>query len=75
MSRISPYTFFNRNVLSQSGTLMTTKDLIDNINIHDGIATKVRDYDPYEEYLVVDLAFDGENNSTKIVDNGTLKSN
>jgi hypothetical protein len=47
----------------------TTFGLIDNINIFDGIATKVRDYDPYEEYLVVDLAFDGENNSTKIVDN------
>ena len=47
----------------------TTSGLIDNINIHDGIATKVRDHDPYEEYLVVDLAFDGENNSTKIVDN------
>lgn len=48
--------------------------LIDNINIHDGIATKVRDYDENEEFLVVDLAFDGENNSTKIVDNGTLNS-
>ena len=44
--------------------------LWDNINIHDGIATKVRDTDPYEEFLIVDLAFDGENNSTKIVDNG-----
>ena len=52
-----------------------TKGIIDNINIHDGIATKVRDHDPYEEFLVVDLAFDGKNNSTKIVDNGTLKSN
>ncbi len=52
-----------------------TKGLIDNINIHDGIATKVRDPDPYEEFLVVDLAFDGENNSTKIVDNGYLKMN
>ncbi len=49
-----------------------TKGLIDNINIHDGIATKVRDHDPYEEFLVVDLAFDGENNSTKIVDNARL---
>ena len=49
--------------------------IIDNINIHDGIATKVRDYDPNEEFLIVDLAFDGENNSTKIVDNGTEKLN
>lgn len=49
----------------------TTKGIIDNINIFDGIATKVRDNDPYEENLVVDLAFDGENNSTKIVDNAT----
>lgn len=53
----------------------TTKGIIDNINIFDGIATKVRNPDPYEEFLVVDLALDGENNSTKIVDNGTLKSN
>lgn len=53
----------------------TTKGIIDNINIFDGIATKLRDHDPNEEFLVVDLAFDGENNSTKIVDNGTLKSN
>ena len=52
-----------------------TYGLLDNINIHDGIATKVRDPDHHEEFLVVDLAFDGENNSTKIVDNGTLKSN
>lgn len=51
-----------------------TKGLIDNINIHDGIATKVRDTDQYEDKLVVDLSFDGENNSTKIIDNGTLKS-
>lgn len=48
--------------------------LLDNVNIHDGIATKVRDHDPYEEFLVVDLAFDGENNSTKIVDNGQDRS-
>lgn len=66
-----PYRFldylvpFNNYRLYASG-------IIDNINIHDGIATKVRDHDPYEDYLVVDLAFDGENNSTKIVDNARL---
>jgi hypothetical protein len=70
-----PLRFFDIFVPSYSSYRYGTKGLIDNINIHDGIATKVRDYDPYEEYLVVDLAFDGENNSTKIVDNGSLKSN
>ena len=65
-----PYRFLRNYVSSYSGYESNTLGLIDNINIHDGIATKVRDYDPYEEFLVVDLAFDGENNSTKIVDNG-----
>lgn len=58
-----------------AGSSFQSYGLVDNINIHDGIATKVREPDPYEEFLVVDLAFDGENNSTKIVDNGSLKSN
>ena len=55
-----------------SSEINTTKGIIDNINIFDGVATKVRDYDPYEENLVIDLSFDGENNSTKIIDNGLL---
>lgn len=70
-----PFTFFDNLVSGYSQYRVGTKGIIDNINIHDGIATKVRDHDPYEEFLVVDLAFDGENNSTKIVDNGSLKSN
>lgn len=63
---------FIKFLSGDSDTRMHT-GLIDNINIFNGVATKVRDVDPYEDYLVVDLAFDGENNSTKIVDNGTLK--
>lgn len=43
------------------GTLGT----IDNINIFDGEARVVRDYDEHADKLVVDLAFDSENNSTK----------
>lgn len=67
--------FIKRDFLSffksqGSASLGQIFGLVDNVNIHDGIATKVRDPDPYEEFLVVDLAFDGENNSTKIVDNG-----
>lgn len=69
-----PYRFLRNYVSSYSGYESNTLGLIDNINIHDGIATKVRDPDPYEEFLVVDLAFDGENNSTKIINNGTNKS-
>lgn len=65
-----PFTFFDSLVPAYTGNRISSVGLIDNINIHDGIATKVRDPDPYEEFLVVDLALDGENNSTKIVDNG-----
>lgn len=73
MNMNQPFTFLDSLVPSYSSYRTGIKGFIDNINIHDGIATKVRDYDPYEEFLVVDLAFDGENNSTKIVDNGTAK--
>lgn len=70
-----PYRFFSRFADDQSTNAFTsTFGLLDNINIFDGVAKKVRDYDQYEDNLIVDLAFDGENNSTKIVDNGTLKS-
>lgn len=58
-----------------NGYTRSSYGLLDNINIFNGEARVVRDHDPYEEFLVVDLAFDGENNSTKIVDNGSLKSN
>lgn len=51
-----------------------TKGLWDNFNIHQGIATIVRDVDLNENKLLVDLSFDGENNSTKIIDNGILSS-
>lgn len=60
---------YTENFTPPPSNAFFTKGIIDNINIFDGIATKVRDHDPYEEFLVVDLAFDGENNSTKIVDN------
>ena len=70
-----PYTFLRSYLPSYASNSNTTYGLIDNINIFDGIATKVRDYDEHADKLVVDLAFDGENNSSKIVDNGTLKSN
>lgn len=68
------YTLFN-NTNNFVSDRRIHKGLIDNINIFDGVAKKVRDYDEYEDNLIVDLAFDGENNSTKIVDNGNLKSN
>lgn len=51
-----------------------TKGLIDNINIFDGVAKTVRNKDSYTDNLIVDLSFDGENNSTNIVDNGTLNT-
>jgi len=51
-----------------------TSGLIDNINIHDGIATKVRAHDLYANNLLIDLAFDGGNNSSTIVDNGLLST-
>lgn len=74
-SHQNPFKFFDNVVSGYTQYRVGTDGIIDNINIHNGIATKIRDYDPYEENLIVDLAFDGENNSTKIVDNGTLNSN
>lgn len=71
-SNSEPFRFFRTLVPSYASYSRSTYGLIDNINIHDGVATKVRDPDPYEEFLVVDLAFDGENNSTRIVDNARL---
>lgn len=69
----NPFMFLKSVVPDHPTTAHGVKAIIDNINIHDGIATKVRNHDPYEDYLVVDLAFDGENNSTKIIDNARLK--
>ena len=71
-SHQSPFKFFDNVVSGYTQYRVGTAGIIDNINIHNGIATKVRDTNPYEEFLVVDLAFDGENNSTKIVDNARL---
>lgn len=67
----NPYYFLKE----LSGYTRNSFGIIDNINIFDGECKQVRNYDEYEDNLIVDLAFDGENNSTKIVDNGTLKSN
>lgn len=50
-----------------------TKGIWDNFNIHQGVATVVRDEDPNQQYLICDLAFDGMNGGTTIVDNGILK--
>ena len=70
-----PFKFMEAYIPSWSQFRNSTKGIIDNINIFDGECRQVRDYDEYADNLVVDLSFDGENNSTKIVDNGTLKSN
>ena len=64
-----PFRFFRGYIPNYPGGQTSTYGLIDNINIFDGIAKKVRNEDPYESNLIVDLAFDGENNSKKIVDN------
>ena len=66
----SQFRFFSR--VSSNNEKSVLCGILDNINIHDGIATKVRDPDPYEDYLAIDLAFDGQNDSTKIVDNAKL---
>lgn len=66
-----PYRFFSRFADDQyTNPFTSTFGLLDNINIFDGIAKTVRNKDINEDKLIVDLAFDGENNSTKIVDNG-----
>ena len=75
MSNVQPFKFFQTVVVGYEQYMRSTIGLLDNINIHNGIATKVRNANPNEQYLVVDLAFDGANGSTNIVDNGVLKSN
>lgn len=50
-----------------------TKGIWDNFNIHQGIATVVRDKDPNEDFLVCDLAFDGTNGSQIFIDNAPNK--
>lgn len=72
----SPYAFMqNYNVSSGSGvpTNSVTKAILDNINIHDGVATITSEGELYKESLIVDLSFEGSFNSTKIVDNGTYQ--
>ena len=75
MSMNQPFKFLDSFVPGYSSYRTGIQGIIDNINIFDGEARVVRDYDEHADKLIVDLAFDGENNSTKIVDNGTLKSN
>lgn len=65
---------FLQNSIPSISYLTQTLGLLDNINIYNGYAKQVRNKETYSDKLVVDLSFDGENNSTKIVDNGSLKS-
>lgn len=71
-STSEPFKFYDQYIPSYSSYRIGTNGLIDNINIFDGVATQVRDIDVNADKLIVDLALDGENNSTTIIDNGTL---
>lgn len=70
------YKFLNNYIPSIGINPPTTSTLgvIDNINVFDGEARVVREPDSFASNLIVDMAFDGANNSGTIVDNGTLKS-
>jgi len=70
-----PFKFLYSVVPSYSQYQIQTKGIIDNIKIYDGVATKVRNADPYEEYLSVDLSFDANKYQTKLIDNGKSKAN
>lgn len=50
-----------------------TRGLWDNFNIFQGVATKTRDKDPNEDYLVCDLTFEGADNSSTIIDHAPSK--
>lgn len=63
-----PYAFLSSIIPSDLTWSYNTVGIIDNINIHNNVATKVREKDAYEDNLVIDLPFDGEDNSTTIVD-------
>lgn len=63
--------YFYKNLFNSAVT--STKGLVDNVNVFDGVATKVRDYDPNSDFLVSDLDFSGENNSRVFIDNAPSK--
>lgn len=70
-----PLSFFKQLVPGYESYSKYTTGLIDNINIFNNIAGPTRTINGYEDYLEVDLSFDGENGSTKIIDNGNKKIN
>lgn len=59
--------------VNSTNKVSTTFGLIDNINIFDGEARVVRDYDEHSDNLSIDLTCQGEHNATKIIDNGVEK--
>lgn len=71
---INQSTVFSFGANKTTATPTVANCIFDNINIFDGEARVVRNFDEHADKLIIDLALDGENNNTKIVDNGILKS-
>lgn len=69
----NPYYLMKSFVVGYPGSLVSTKGLLDNVNIFDGVAKQTRNKDSYDNFLNIELSLDGANNSTNIVDNGIDK--
>lgn len=68
-----PLSFGHHEVYGYPTWAFGTKGIWDNFNIHQGIATVVREKDPNEEFLVCDLSFDGPDNGVTFIDNAPSK--
>jgi hypothetical protein len=68
-----PLTFGHHEMSGYPNWAFGTAGLWDNFNIFQGVATKVRDIDPNEDYLVCDLSFEGADYSNIFVDNAPTK--
>lgn len=67
-----PYRFLRNNIPSTSYNTWTL-GILDNINVFDGVANKVREKGEYDEFLSCDLEFIAPDTSTKFIDNGKDK--
>lgn len=68
-----PLSFGHHEVGGYPDWAFGTQGIWDNFNIHQGIATVVREKDPNEDFLVCDLSFDGPDNSVTFIDNAPSK--
>lgn len=70
-----PYCLGNSVLSSYPSLSAGSSAIIDNINVHDKYVELYRDTpDPYAEYLLLDLSFNGQEGSKVLKDNGSAQS-